>query len=165
MSDVAGFDDFGFGALAVCDVFSEIDDESGASGRIADQREAAVDHDHVAIFVDEALLEFEVVALASEEIVEGADMDFAFVGMSDGLPLIETAEFFDGIAQHIDESAIGEVLFAIDGEEVDADLGVFEYGAKLFFAGGKSLFGSENFGVGSDGGEKAIDEILLAFGE
>jgi len=39
------------------------------------------------------------------------------------------------------------VLLAIDGKEIDADLGVFENGAELFFAGGEGALGGEDLGV------------------
>ena len=116
--------------FAFCDVFRHGSDIEWFSSGVPEQSEPRTGKDVTAVTVNELLHPFIMVTLPLLELRISLCRSGAIVSVNDLVPILEVAQFFFAVAQHLLKGAVGEGLSTFNAEKADPDLGIVKYRAE-----------------------------------
>src|SRR6516225_6168970 len=125
---------FLFRAPSFCYVFILAHHALRLSPFVPQQREPAVPKDDAAIAANEALFPFVLLALPLKECRKSCRAGGTLLRVNNGVPLLQAAQFFLGVTQHLLQCAVAGEIPAINPEEADPNLGVLENRSKELLA-------------------------------
>src|SRR5215467_834923 len=104
------------------------------SDGIPEQLKLAVAKHHAAVTPNEALLIFVRLPCPIDELSIALSAGITVLYRDYCVPLLQTAQFFSGVTQHVVQRTIGEMFVGIDPVNADTDLCSFENRTKELLA-------------------------------